>query len=607
MIEKMKLLYLATPVNKKKQMLFNLRDFGAVHIREKKAPDLGATQLYDRLFRTYQVLKDLKDVTYQSELMSDEEFDLMNSEVEKAIDDSEKFRTLLYQLTSQHEKQISWGDFNPEELAEIKKSGVQICFYQVGRKEYEALCKDKNISFIRLAPLEKQITLAVINDRIPPEYQAAELVVPEKSLSTLALEIEECKKNISESDNIIKNGASHLNSYKRQLIRYSDNKTFSSAEMSTCTDSKLAWLCGYIPESDEERFRLYAKEQNWAYAIGNVDEDDEYVPTKIKYNKVTGLMKPVFKILGTVPGYREYDISFWFLSFFALFFAMIMGDAGYGLLFLAISVIMNCKLKKTTDVNLLLYLFSFTTILWGAVTGTWFGLEKAMELPFLRLFVIKSLANYPEYFGNTTILQQNTIMKFCFSIGMIQLNLACIISIKRKIGEKNLSFIADIGWSGIITGLYFIILMLLIGESGSFKLWLIVISSGFVLISLFGGMKPGLSFTKGLKAGLADLFTNFLNTISTFGNLMSYIRLFAVGLAGLAIAQSFNQMALGMNGIFILIGVIIFILGHSLNLVMGILSVVVHGVRLNLLEFSGQLGMEWSGIEYDPFTVKLEE
>ena len=79
MIEKMKLLYLATPVNKKKQMLFNLRDFGAVHIREKKAPDLGATQLYDRLFRTYQVLKDLKDVTYQSELMSDAEFDLMNS------------------------------------------------------------------------------------------------------------------------------------------------------------------------------------------------------------------------------------------------------------------------------------------------------------------------------------------------------------------------------------------------------------------------------------------------------------------------------------------------------------------------------------------------
>ena len=120
---------------------------------------------------------------------------------------------------------------------------------------------------------------------------------------------------------------------------------------------------------------------------------------------------------------------------------------------------------------------------------------------------------------------------------------------------------------------------------------------------MYGGMSPDKGFKDGLKAGLADIFTDFLNTISAFGNIMSYIRLFAVGLASLAIAQSFNDMALGMNGWLKIAGILVFVIGHALNLVMGLLSVIVHGVRLNLLEFSGQLGMEWSGTAYDPFRV----
>jgi V/A-type H+-transporting ATPase subunit I len=89
---------------------------------------------------------------------------------------------------------------------------------------------------------------------------------------------------------------------------------------------------------------------------------------------------------------------------------------------------------------------------------------------------------------------------------------------------------------------------------------------------------------------------------------MSYIRLFAVGMASVAIAQSFNSMAGGMLSGFAMVGgILVLVIGHSLNIVMGLLSVVVHGVRLNLLEFSGQLGMEWTGIAYEPFTQTVEE
>ena len=95
----------------------------------------------------------------------------------------------------------------------------------------------------------------------------------------------------------------------------------------------------------------------------------------------------------------------------------------------------------------------------------------------------------------------------------------------------------------------------------------------------------------------------FLDSISAFSDVISYIRLFAVGLATVAVASSFNSMAAGLGtGVVGIIGSILILgFGHALNLAMAALSVVVHGVRLNVLEFSGHLGMEWTGEKYTPF------
>lgn len=193
-------------------------------------------------------------------------------------------------------------------------------------------------------------------------------------------------------------------------------------------------------------------------------------------------------------------------------------------------------------------MLSIATIVWGALTGTWFGLEAAMKVPILRALTVPILANYPDYFGVSATVQQNAIMKFCFILGTVQLSLACVMSIKRKLTERNLSWIADLGWLIAICAIYFLALYLVIGENIPLAPVGACVGIGFVLVVLFGGMAPGKSFSQGLKAGLADAFTVFLNTISAFGNVMSYIRLFAVGMASLAIAQSFNNMAAGFEG-----------------------------------------------------------
>ena len=228
-------------------------------------------------------------------------------------------------------------------------------------------------------------------------------------------------------------------------------------------------------------------------------------------------------------------------------------------------------------------------------------MESAMKVPFLKALVIPSLSTYPEYFGLTSTATQNAIMKFSFSVGAIQMALGSILSIKKKITEKDLSWVANLGWTIAIIAMYLLALNLVIHEPIPLKTVFIMIGVAFALVILFGGMAPGKSFGEGLKSGFGGAFTAFLDTISCFGNVMSYIRLFAVGMAGVAISQSFNGMAAGMTGPLMIAGVVVVLIGHALNLVMCFLSVVVHGVRLNVLEFSGQAGLEWTGIPYEPF------
>jgi V/A-type H+-transporting ATPase subunit I len=136
-----------------------------------------------------------------------------------------------------------------------------------------------------------------------------------------------------------------------------------------------------------------------------------------------------------------------------------------------------------------------------------------------------------------------------------------------------------------------------------------LIGGGIAAYFIFVEQKGG-NFFANIGKGFANFLPTFLSAVSSFSDIISYIRLFAVGLAGSAIAQSFNDMAAGAMSAGvpgIIGGVLILVAGHGLNLAMNALSVVVHGVRLNLLEYAGHLGMEWSGYAYSPFALKSKK
>ena len=602
MIEKMKMVHIVTSNSGKEEMLKGLRDIGIMHLAEKQSAEREVLDRFQTMSRTAMALKDYADPKKKETepVLADEEFNKMYSGVLDALEKKSVFSQEISAANTEIDRIAAWGDFSPAELAELRNDGFDFHFYRMGEKEYQEAVNNEDVKLITLAPIDKQKAVAVLGT-LPPEIQATEFLPSERSLSDLKRDIELSKEGIAECDETLKAASVYDSSFNAEMLKIQNEINYSAAKATTDGDDDFVWISGYIPEDDIDTFKSMAAEKGCAWAIDDVSDEDEKIPTKVKYNKVSALIKPVFDILGILPGYREQDISLWFFLFFILFFAMIIGDGAYGVLILVGTIALNVVQKKVTNVTFLLYVLSIATIIWGAVTGTWFGMESAMNVPLLKAMVIPSLATYPEYFGLTSTVTQNAIMKFSFSIGAIQMALGSILAIKQKIAQKDLSWVANLGWTIAVIAMYLLALNLVIHDPIPLVPVFILIGVAFVLVILFGGMAPGKSFGEGLKSGLGGAFTAFLDTISCFGNVMSYIRLFAVGMAGVAISQSFNGIAASMSGPLMVLGVVVVIIGHTLNLVMCFLSVVVHGVRLNVLEFSGQAGLEWTGVPYEPF------
>jgi V/A-type H+-transporting ATPase subunit I len=611
MIVPMKKVSVIVQTHNRRSMLRSLRKAGVIHIfdqgvRSEKSENLK--KQYDSLYLVNNAIADLQDKKkpLSQKVVSEEVFQELHASFSDMLDLKKRLEEEIAKDTTAIETLKPWGDFDPQDLEDLEHDGVYLYFYTLGKKDLALI--DSSIAYIQLDPIGSMQVIAVIGQPLDSSISATRFYMPEFGLSKLQSRKEQDTDRLEQLMRSLTEGGAYLDAYSLHLKKNEQDRRFETIEACMDGGEDLSWVSGYIPEPEVSAFSKLASKEGWGYLMDDPSEEDE-PPTLIKYPKGIGIIKPVFDILGTVPGYRENDISMWFLLFFSLFFAMIIGDAGYGLVFLLAAGGLHLKAKKATNAVLLLYVLSLATIIWGALTGTWFGSEKIlMGLPFLQKLVIPSISNYPKLFGVDTLDAQNQVMKFCFMIGTVQLSLACVLNVIHKIPKKDLSLFSDIGWLIDVLALYFVVLQLVVGQSSNLNVVFSCVGVGFLLVCVFGAQGPGIPFGKGLASGLGGFFTTFLNTISCFSNIMSYIRLFAVGMASVAIAQSFNSMAGGMmSGFAAIAGIAVLVIGHSLNLVMGILSVVVHGVRLNLLEFSGQLGMEWTGISYEPFTQTVSE
>ena len=608
MIERMKKTVVLASASHKEELLSSLRDLGVMHITDMVTKSSALDELEKRRAEYSSVLQILKERGDRKvpQSGSDGDFSTVHASIMSLLAEEESLRESVASLQAERERIAPFGEFDPDSFRALASEGVELSLWVGSRKDAEALRKS-DTRYIPVSYAGKSVAVAVIGNDIPTGLSLSRFALPAMPLSEIDSRLLSDRERLKEIGRKISLASSYIPLYEKALRKEDEGIIFEQVTESVSGDD-IVYLTGYIPASDVDSFISYAKRERLAYSISDPGPDDN-PPTKVRYKGFVRIVKPVFDILGTVPGYNEYDISSYFLVFFSLFFAMIIGDAGYGIIFILISLIMQLKAGKCTDMNILIYVLGGATVVWGVITGTWFGSLTVLEkVPFLQKLVIPPLANYPELFGLDASYTQNMLMKFCFMLGTLQLSLGRVINIVTKARARDLSLVAEIGWLIDAILIYFLALNLVIGEPFPMLVIAAGVGTGFVLVCLFSAQGPGVPFGTGVKRSLGGFFTTFLDTISCFSNLMSYIRLFAVGMASLAIAQSFNSMGGGMMGGFATVfGILVIVIGHVLNLVMGILSVVVHGVRLNLLEFSGALGMEWAGYKYEPFRKMVEE
>lgn len=640
MIEKMKRVSLVLLNNNKEESLKILRKIGLVHLEKLEGSSEKLNELKEQnsnILITENVLGDIKlskkDNTVVQKLSEEEIIDLCSKVVKKA----EEKKQLLEEIsadTNELERFEKWGSVNIKDFEYLKEKGIQLKMYEIPWDKYSLI--DDEIQTILVNKDKKIVRFMIINggEGRPENLMPEAFEVPEPRISTTLLEeeIAEDEKQVDLIEKFFVENAKHLgeiSEYKKKLEEYLEFENINSG-MGHENDGKsndLAWISGYVPTNDIEKFKAECQKNNWAIVYTDPDDEDIEVPTKLKNNKFVSLIYPLTDFLGTVPGYHEYDISGWFLLFFTIFFGMIFGDGGYGLLITAIGLIMMLKNtlshKKFSPLLGLVTLVGFATMLWGLVTCTWFGLKPEQLPQWLCKLSIPMISNaYSDIIwkpfwkpdcGEGLTTAQN-LQIFCFSLALIQLSVAHIKAMIRN--RKSLKVLGDLGALMQLIGMFWVVLSMVVSSSifsfsevmygfpiGLFCLGLVGV--GFALSFIFSNYDGAIGAS--ILESCKNIISVLLGVVNVFSDIVSYIRLWAVGLAGAAISNTVNEMAGPLLGhaILFIAFVALLLFGHGLNMILNLLSVIVHGVRLNTLEFSSHLGMSWSGLKYKPFSEKV--
>jgi len=505
-------------------------------------------------------------------------------------------------LSREIERIRSWGDFDPSLARELAAQGLPIRLAEIALKKLPSA--GEGLDYVRLGEAKGLCRVAVLSEpgrELGPDW--LEFRMPERSLSELEGELHDARSRAAAAREAIAAKAPLAQALRSALAKSEREIAFEAARSGMPSGEGVAWFAGWVPAKDERRLSEAAAKAGWGLLL---DEplDEEQPPTKIENSAAVRIIQPVFDFLGTVPNYREYDISGLFLCFFTFFFAMIFGDGGYGAVLLLAGAFAALKAKKAQgrvpDPMRLLLVLSGATVVWGALTMSWFGLPpESVPSP------LKALSVY--WISNANPASGDNVKVLCFMLGLVQLSIAHLKNIRRDL--PSLKFLGQLGQLAMVDGIFFLVLNLVISSTKyPLPIWaLYLVGAGFALNFIFANYEDGHGVVKGIVKGvvasLANIVSVFLGVVNIFADIVSYIRLWAVGLAGLAISQTVNNMAGPLFGKAILFaaGVALLVFGHGLNVIMCVLSVVVHGVRLNVLEFSGHLGMEWSGYKYEPF------
>jgi V/A-type H+-transporting ATPase subunit I len=579
--------------------LNDLQKIGVLHVIEKESGELADEKLREQynLINQYNVaIKFLqrREVEDKSDSIARTEGLKILREIQNVQSEIE----LKTQQLSSLKKEISiirpWGDFSFEDLDKLREHGYNVRFYICSAKKFDPEWKTLyNIEEIN--HIGGQIYFIVVQEGEENiDISAEEIRLPETSLSKLL-------KKQKETEEILKKSEEIFDLYAKKYIpllissrdKLQEQFEFENVIFNTekQAEEKLMLLEGWVPKDKEKEINSFLDKSGIYYITSKPDSGDK-IPIKLHNNRFSKLFEPIGNLY-SLPDYKELDLTPFFAPFFMMFFGFCLGDAGYGLLFLVGASLIKLRAKSKIKPLLTLgQILGASTIIFGLLSGTIFGIDL-IKADIAFLTGIKNIFLKPE-----------DMFYFAVVLGGIQIVFGMIVkilNITKQLGFKYA--LSTLGWIILITGsaLYVLLKNKFGIESQGLKyLYFLVLASSLIMILFLNNPEKGILGNIG--KGLGDIY---FTATGVFGDLLSYIRLFALGISSAILGYVFNYLALEMSGDTIIISQIVFLLilivGHSLNIFMAALGAFVHPLRLTFVEFYKNAGFIGGGKEYKPF------
>lgn len=595
------------------------QELGVVHfIPSKKG---GAKQESQEVEHYTQAIKILNSLPAEDQ----EELDIHAADnlVEEILELKGILDNLIEQekaLALEIQKVSPFGSYSSEDIKWIEKeSGCHLQFFcakqgfaMSDRVPEEAIFIDRDNGLEYFIVLSSQ----------PKQYENMIEIRPEAPLDVLQGRLRLLQQEIDDKETEIKFFAKYNVFLHQALIEKYNSLRLGEAEewANLAIDDKIFAVEGWVPETQISTLKQVGETLH-IHIEPIAIESNETVPTYLENEGLSKLGEDLVNIYDT-PSNKDKDPSLWVLFFFAIFFSMIIGDGGYGLVLLLAALYARMKSSSLTKtkmrfINLTMILGGFCLV-WGLLTTSFFGITFAPDSPIRKVSVLTWLAEkkaeyhfdlednvYQEWIAQFPALQglkdpkqiflaassadpitgdisyemlgsftNDILLEFALFIGVIHICLSFIRNLNRNL--------AGLGWIIFIAGCY---------------LYFPTFLSATSLIHYVFGINP----IKGAEAGVWMIFGGMslavaigmikdklfgilecMNILQIFGDVMSYLRLYALGLSGALVVNTTNELASGLPLIF---AILVLVLAHGINLVLCIMGGVIHGLRLNFLEW----------------------
>ena len=605
MITKMKKLTFLVYHKEYEEFLNSLRELGVVHIVEKQQGAADNTELQEniRLFnRLAATLKLLQNQKHEKNAVIATEGGTATRGMQ-VLDEVDALQTEHGKLSQQlqsyaKEKEVLevWGNFEPTGIQKLKDAGYIIGFYSCSEGNYKEEWETEYNAMIvnRISSKVFFVTVTKGGEEVDLDVEQAKL--PAYSLSRLEALYDTTEQAIEGNEKkLVALSETDIPSLKAALKELQSQIEFSKVVLSSeqTAGDKLMLIEGWAPAYSKVEIEVYLNDAHVYYEITDPMPGDN-VPIRLNNKGFFAWFEPICKLY-MLPKYNELDLTPFFAPFFMVFFGLCLGDSGYGLFLFLGATAYRLLAKKVTpsmkSIISLIQVLSASTFFCGLLTGTFFGANiYDLDWPIVQRL------------KHAVLMDNNDMFRLSLILGVIQILFGMVLKAVNQTIQFGFKYaIATIGWiillvSTAVSALFSSSELLSMGGTA----YKVVLCISGAMIFLFN--TPGKNIFMNIGLGLWDSYNMVTGLL---GDVLSYVRLFALGLSGGILAGVFNSLAVGMSPDNVIAGpivmVLIFVIGHAINMFMNVLGAMVHPMRLTFVEFFKNSGYEGGGKEYKPF------